>query len=115
MRGAGLLLIGLLALAACKPFGAADGADSEQLPLVGQERVDAARFECIAHGGSWAARNGGFICQMRTKDAGKSCTSGNDCEGDCLARSRTCAPAKPLLGCNEILTEAGYPMQQCVE
>ena len=104
-----------LALTGCKPLEGLDGSDhGAQLPLVGQEKQDVEKFNCLAKGGRWAEFEGGFVCQSTTRDGGKSCRSGAECEGDCLARSRSCAPVKPLLGCNEVLTEAGYPMNACV-
>ena len=116
MRAASILLGAALALAACKPFGATDGGDTEeQLPLVGQEKIDAGKFECVAPGGNWVARDGAFICVKMTSDSGKSCQAGSECEGECLARSKTCAPVTPLLGCNDVMSEAGYPMQLCVQ
>ncbi|MBC7145176.1 MAG: hypothetical protein H5U24_07195 [Thioclava marina] len=111
MRAPALILLASLALAACKPSGPEGG----DLPLVGQEKQDAEKFECVARGGNWVENNGGWICQRVTKDAGKACRASSDCEGACLARSRTCAPVTPLLGCNEVLTEAGFPMQTCVQ
>jgi hypothetical protein len=104
-----------LALAGCKPLEGLGGADeSAQLPLVGQERLDAEKSSCLAKGGSWAQYQGGYICQKTTRDGGKSCNAGSDCEGYCLARSHSCAPVKPLLGCNDILTGAGFPMNACI-
>jgi len=104
-----------LALAGCKPLDGGSGADqSAQLPLVGQEKQDVEKFNCLAKGGSWAQYQGGYFCQNITGDGGKPCRSGSDCEGVCLARSQSCAPVKPLMGCNDILTEAGYPMNACV-
>ena len=46
-------------------------------------------------------------CITPTRDAGKSCRKAGDCEGLCLARSRTCAPIEPLFGCNAVLQEDG--------
>ncbi|MPQ92915.1 hypothetical protein [Thioclava sp. JE_KL1] len=116
MRGASILLCAALALAGCSPFGPTDEGDTaEQLPLVGQEKIDAGKFECVARGGKWLARDGAFICVTMTSDSGKSCQAGSECEGECLARSKTCAPVTPLLGCNEVMSEAGYPMQLCVQ
>jgi hypothetical protein len=106
------LALGLaLALAACKPGGEA----ADALPPVGAEAVAIARAACEGKGGQWAHQGGGEYCVTRPADAGRSCRSGADCAGDCLARSMTCAPAKPLLGCNEVLTGSGMKVTQCVE
>jgi len=110
-RSEALVLIAALALAACKPLGE----KAETLPPVGAEAVALEKAACQGKGGEWAKLNGGEFCVMMTKDGGKACHAGSDCEGDCLARSQTCAPAKPLLGCNEVLLEGGMRMTQCVE
>jgi hypothetical protein len=54
-------------------------------------------------------------CVKRTKDAGKSCTTSKECDGECLARSGTCAPYTPLFGCNEILQDDGRRMTLCLD
>jgi hypothetical protein len=115
MRAAIVIMAVGLALVGCKPFDGLRGSDtSAQLPLVGQEKQDAEKFNCVAKGGTWAQYQSGFLCQHETRDSGKSCHSASECEGACLARSGTCAPVTPLLGCNEVITEAGYPMKTCV-
>jgi hypothetical protein len=60
---------------------------ADKLPPVGEARVD------VAH---------------------KSCSAASDCQSACLARSRSCAPVKPLLGCNEVLTNSGVAVTECV-
>lgn len=41
---------------------------------------------CIAEGGRWEPLGlSGYGCNLPTVDGGKSCTSSNTCEGDCLA------------------------------
>lgn len=105
-------LFGLIALAGCQqqPKG------PPPLPLVGQASVDAARAACTKAGGTYTESGGarGLVCVHRTRDAGKLCTKASDCEGECLARSGTCAPIKPLLGCQAILDNFGRAMTQCV-
>jgi hypothetical protein len=75
-----------------------------------------ARLACEASGGVHTRRvEGLFTCAWATSDANKSCAAAGDCEGLCLARSRTCAPITPLLGCNEILTASGSAATLCVD
>ena len=105
-----LALLLVAALAACKPGGGAG-----VLQGGGPEAMAAARASCESKGGQWARQGKMEYCITRTADAGKSCRSGLDCAGECLARSRTCAPAKPLLGCNAVLNDAGIEGNQCVE
>ena len=117
MRAAALICVSLLALAACKPLAqmtGMGGGKQQKLPLVGQQKQDAEKTACVAKGGRWIDFNGGYLCQHDTRDTGKMCHSRNDCEGECLARSQTCAPVTPLMGCNDVMTEAGYPMTTCV-
>ncbi|WP_083952102.1 MULTISPECIES: hypothetical protein [Rhodobacter] len=107
-----IALLGLaVLLAACKP-----GADDPPpLPPVGAAAVARDKGLCEAGGGQWASLGGAQYCVTRTKDAGRSCRASTDCEGACLARSMTCAPAKPLLGCNEVLSSTGLRGTECIE
>lgn len=74
------------------------------------------QIACEKKKGSWAkAGKAGFACIFPTRDSGKACRKGADCEGLCLARSGTCAPIKPLFGCNEILDDMGRRMSLCVD
>lgn len=113
-RIGGVVLI-LIALAACKPPGSGAGSASGDLPPVGQELVDKVHADCIKSGGSFLPRGGAFVCMTVPADAGKTCKKADDCESACLARSRTCAPVKPLLGCEDVLTGSGMAVRQCIE
>ena len=75
-----------------------------------------AQLACERRKGLWseAGANGASFCQTRTRDGGKSCTRSTQCEGYCLAKSNTCAPATPLLGCHDILNEDGKFLTQCI-
>ena len=72
---------------------------------------------CVKKGGQWsvAGKAGGMSCVHMMRDAGKSCHKKSDCEGDCLARSNTCAPVAPLFGCNEILQDNGVMVTLCID
>jgi hypothetical protein len=77
-----------------------------------------AQIACERRGGSWLRVIPGSearSCVLRTRDSGKRCDEGTDCQGDCLARSGTCAPVMPLFGCQEILDDTGRRMTQCIE
>jgi hypothetical protein len=54
-------------------------------------------------------------CQRVMRDAGKSCRRKSDCEGECLARSGTCAPLAPLFGCNDVLQDDGRQVSLCID
>ena len=86
-------------------------------PVVPQASKSASQIACEEDGGRWA-RAGESIamtCIRTTRDAGKSCDSKTDCEGECLARSRTCSPIKPLFGCNPVLMDTGAEVTLCIE
>lgn len=72
---------------------------------------------CEASGGLWslAGKTGAYICVSPTRDGGKSCRKKTDCEGQCLARSGTCAPYSPLFGCNEVLEKDGRRVTLCID
>ncbi len=73
-----------------------------------------AQASCAAQGGRLVSvTTGRFACQLDTGDANRRCTARGDCEGECLARSGTCAPARPLFGCHEVLNARGAPVTEC--
>ena len=83
-----------------------------------QEPVkSASQIACEKKGGRFANAGNSttFVCVRETRDGGKSCSRETDCEGLCLARSRSCSPITPVLGCQEILTQDGIRVTQCVE
>jgi hypothetical protein len=57
----------------------------------------------------------GYTCVQATRDGGKSCRKAGDCQGLCLARSMSCSPFTPLLGCHEILQQDGARVMQCID
>lgn len=75
------------------------------------------QMACERKGGTWSSAGGSGIkaCVRRTRDGGKQCLNGTQCEGDCLARSQSCSPIAPLFGCNEILQDNGARVTQCIE
>ncbi|MFE3837113.1 hypothetical protein [Pseudogemmobacter sonorensis] len=79
-------------------------------------RKSQAQLACEKAGGKWSrAGQAGYACVSTTRDNGKACTRASQCESACLARSGSCAPWKPLFGCNEILDDMGRRMTQCLE
>lgn len=77
----------------------------------------AAQLACEKKGDRWVRVGKSILqaCVKVTRDSGKQCKRSTECESDCLARSGTCAPLKPLLGCNEILQDNGARVTQCIE
>lgn len=76
-----------------------------------------AQVQCEKQGGTWAraGKSAARTCVQQTRDGGKQCTRGTQCEGLCLARSGTCAPLAPLFGCNEILEDDGRRVTLCID
>ncbi|PRY24917.1 hypothetical protein CLV78_10290 [Aliiruegeria haliotis] len=81
------------------------------------EAVQQAEASCTARGGYLATRPGGAlrVCTITPRDANQACTTGADCEGLCLARSKTCAPAVPLFGCHEVIMDNGQLATNCLD
>lgn len=75
------------------------------------------QLACEKRKGAWRAvgRTAARTCIMPMRDAGKQCTRESQCQGQCLARSGTCAPMDPLLGCNEVLQANGARVTLCIE
>lgn len=75
------------------------------------------QIQCERRGGTWAraGKSEARTCVKQTRDGGKQCTKGTQCEGLCLARSGTCAPLAPLFGCNEILEDDGRRVTLCID
>ena len=72
---------------------------------------------CEKTKGQWlsAGDTGANYCASLTRDGGKQCHKKGDCQGQCLARSGTCAPIIPLYGCNEILEKDGGQVTMCID
>jgi hypothetical protein len=101
------------AVAAPQPELAAPEAVAEPPPPPKSE----SQLACEKRRGTWSRTGKGDlrICVFPTSDGGKRCTRESQCEGLCLARSGTCAPFKPLMGCNEIFQDNGARVTQCIE
>ncbi|MFT4151744.1 MAG: hypothetical protein QM656_16205 [Paracoccaceae bacterium] len=97
---------------AAKP-GAVDPAAAAAVPDVVKPPEQIA---CERQGGAWSAlaHTKARACVRRTRDGGRSCNTKSDCQGQCLARSGTCAPLDPLFGCNDVL-ERGRQVTVCID
>jgi hypothetical protein len=96
--------------------------DAETEPDAEAEAVPATprspeQLDCEGRGGLWtpAGETGAWLCLSPTRDGGKTCHRKSECEGECLARSMTCAPYSPLFGCNDILDKDGRRMTLCID
>lgn len=95
-------------------------AEAAQAATIAPEPVilkSKAQTTCEKRGGNWtnAGKSNIKTCIQRTRDAGKQCRKQGDCASACLARSGTCAPVKPLFGCNEILQKDGSRVTLCID
>jgi hypothetical protein len=86
-------------------------------PVVPQASKSASQIACEEDGGNWAraGESVAMTCIRPTRDGGQRCDSKSDCDGECLARSRTCSPIKPLFGCNPVLMDTGAEVTLCIE
>jgi len=75
------------------------------------------QIACEKARGAWvrAGKSGTMTCVQTLRDSGKQCSRESDCEGQCLARSRTCAPVSPMFGCNEVLQDNGQRVTLCID
>lgn len=82
-----------------------------EAPMLAQQRA-----ACARDGGRLTARGGElFVCVHQTRDGGRQCIAAAECEGVCLARSRSCAPLRPLLGCQQVFTLPGRRETLCTD
>lgn len=75
------------------------------------------QLACEKKKGRWSKIGKGEAraCIFQTRDAGKRCERESQCDSVCLARSGTCAPFKPMYGCNEILQDNGMRVTLCLD
>lgn len=101
---------------AATPLPAARQATSPP-PEVTSIPISPQALECKSTGGIWGkvGNTVAYSCFRQTRDAGKSCRRETDCETECLARSRTCAPITPMIGCNPVLQADGREVTLCID
>lgn len=96
---------------ATKPTPQASVPEEASAPPISPEQA-----LCEKSKGMWAASDaGGNVCVHKTRDGGKVCHRKSDCQGECLARSNTCAPIMPLMGCNDVLQANGSEVTLCLQ
>lgn len=109
-RAVTVLLLGL-ALTACQEDGVAES-DGTVPDILAEQRAD-----CERQKGRFGLSPNGvtYICFKTMSDANQTCTTGRDCQGLCLARSRTCSPIDPFYGCHEVISSSGVRQTLCTE
>lgn len=100
-------------LAGCQEDTADDSGSDGEIPGV----LAPQRAACEKEGGRWGGVPGrdAFTCYRTTRDANQPCATERDCDGLCLARSRTCSPVKPFFGCHEVISSSGIRQTLCIE
>ena len=95
---------------------AARAAETPAAPPPPEPLKSPSQIACEKTGGRFAKAGNSttFVCARETCVGGKSCRRETDCEGLCLARSRSCSPITPVLGCQESLTQDGLRVTKCV-
>ena len=102
----------LLVLGACQEERASNPEPALPPELVALEK---ANHDCSKAGGTPVINGFGIlICQVKTQDGGKSCSSSDDCEGFCLAEGQICSSHSPHFGCFEAY-EHGQRPTLCVD
>jgi hypothetical protein len=102
---------------ATEPDAAAEPAPKPDLAETPVTPKSEMQIACEKKGGKWAKIGKGDkrACVRMTKDSGKRCERESQCDSVCLARSGTCAPFKPMYGCNEILQDNGARVTLCLD
>lgn len=113
IRRIGAVLLLGLALAGCEDEATSASDTGVAVPDILSPQSAA----CARDGGQWGKVPGrdAFVCYRLTRDANQPCTTKRDCDGLCLARSRTCAPQVPFFGCHEVLAANGARQTLCIE
>ena len=102
----------LLMLGACQEELVSNPEPALPPELVALEK---ANHNCSKAGGTPVINGFGIlICQVKTQDGGKSCSSSDDCEGFCLAEGQICTSHSPHFGCFETY-ENGQRLTLCVD
>ena len=102
--------------AAPEPEATAEAPADAPAEVIAPAVVSPEQKACERRGGRFGSVGGSefHVCFMTPRDAGKACTKSGDCLGECLARSRTCAPVIPLFGCNDVLNDRGDRQTLCI-
>lgn len=106
-----------------RPKRRPEGPSAETAPNLVPETTEpqapqtAQQLLCAKARGQWlsAGETGAFYCATLTRDSGRQCRKKGDCQGQCLARSGTCAPITPLYGCNDVLEKDGREVTLCID
>ena len=91
--------------------------DRTHLPHDGKHKLtDASRAKCLKEGGTpqrigWS----GEVCMRFTPDVGKSCSDSAQCEGVCIAETKSCSKTEIVFGCYTELRNGKAVEGPCLE
>lgn len=110
----------LLAGLALTGLGSGLGSGLAPGPAAGQTLegvVPETEAACVDAGGRWERGGlaGRLLCVLPTPDAGKACTTAEDCTGFCLAQTGTCSTESPMFGCFAIVDLDGAAVTICID
>ena len=96
-------------LLACLMASVAHG---QAMPEVAKPQVPTNEADCLQRGGAWTTLGlpmpgKAKVCDLKTKDAGKSCTDSKQCEGVCLADKDAEEGASTAGACSAYVAEFG--------
>lgn len=74
---------------------------------------------CQSKGGEWQRRYIGYFCNYPANDAGKSCTDGSQCAGDCIVeepgvKQGRCSDYQVVYGCTTLMKD-GKALGICID
>ncbi|MCU0907438.1 MAG: hypothetical protein MUF73_08325 [Rhodobacteraceae bacterium] len=112
-----LILVAVLWLAACGTALLPGDSPTPRAAAPAATPGELQRIACERRGGRLTPGpgRGSLICAVTPRDAGQTCARSTDCSGECLARSRTCAPVVPLRGCHDVLDSSGRSTRLCLQ
>ncbi len=91
-----MILAALLASAACQPIPEQGRIDTADVPPAVQVSESPAAADCVARGGRMqpVGRMQTMQCVVRYADAGKRCTDGDQCAGECRVADAGARPSE---------------------
>jgi hypothetical protein len=129
-----LMVVAALAMAACSPSALQPPADPAPAaaPASGPASTappGAEQASCVAKGGEWrpVCRMQQPACVVTFADAGKACSDGDDCAGDCMAKSDAgfaaegkavagfCAVNSDPCGCKQTVEDGKATAAICID
>ncbi len=103
-----LSLLSLVQLTFCA--SASSSPQSQSIPAATKPSIPTTEPECLSRNGHWSQQGlggGPYVCDLRANDAGKVCTDGAQCEGQCLVDNATEVGTRGVGDCSDYLVTYG--------